>query len=157
LAARLKVFVTSDGLTDFVVATSSKAKALAAWGVHQDVFKTGQAHETDDPQLVSEASARPGEVLRRPAAARGELAKLVTLARTKPPPRASGPSRAALKKIADLERRLAELDRSLQAERADLAAQRAELDRREAALSARHAADRERLEAQLKAAKSAPG
>ena len=30
MAAKLKVFVTSDGLTDYVVAVSSKAKALAA-------------------------------------------------------------------------------------------------------------------------------
>ena len=45
MAARLKVFVTSDGLTDFVVATTSKPKALAAWGSHQDLFKTGLAHE----------------------------------------------------------------------------------------------------------------
>ncbi|WP_257817610.1 hypothetical protein [Phenylobacterium sp. J367] len=32
MARRLKVFVTSDGLTDYIVAVSSKAKALAAWG-----------------------------------------------------------------------------------------------------------------------------
>src|SRR4051794_36339161 len=74
--ARLKVFITSDGLTDFVVATTSKAKALAAWGIRQDVFKEGAARETDDPALVKAASARPGEVLRRPAGTRGELEKL---------------------------------------------------------------------------------
>src|SRR5205823_4792364 len=81
---RLKVFVTSDGLTDYVVATSSKAKALAAWGVRQDVFKEGLARETDEPALVAEASAQPGQVLRRPAGTRGELAKLKL---TKPAPK----------------------------------------------------------------------
>ncbi|HVK43270.1 MAG TPA: cell envelope biogenesis protein TolA, partial [Phenylobacterium sp.] len=67
MAPRLKVFVTSDGLTDYVVAASSRPKALAAWGAHQDLFKTGGARETDDPDLVAAATASPGEVLRRPA------------------------------------------------------------------------------------------
>ena len=66
MAQRLKVFVTSDGLTDYVVAVSSRARALAAWGVRQDVFKEGQAYESDDPVLVKAAMAQPGEVLRRP-------------------------------------------------------------------------------------------
>ena len=70
MAPRLKVFVTSDGLTDYVVATSSKAKALAAWGTRQDVFKEGAAHETDDPALMKAALAQTGEVLRRPAGTR---------------------------------------------------------------------------------------
>ena len=47
MAARLKVFVTSDGLTDYIVAASSRPKALAAWGVNQDLFKAGAARETD--------------------------------------------------------------------------------------------------------------
>src|SRR4051812_40098738 len=106
MAPRLKVFVTSDGLTDYVVAASSKPKALAAWGSHQDLFKTGLAHETDDPELVEAASARPGEVLRRPAGTRGDLARLKPAKTPKP----AGPSKAALKKIADLEKKLAELD-----------------------------------------------
>ncbi|MET0273491.1 MAG: hypothetical protein ABW360_10925, partial [Phenylobacterium sp.] len=74
MAPRLKVFLTSDGLTDYVVATSSKAKALAAWGSHQDLFKTGSAHETDDADLVKAATAKPGEVLRKPAGTLGTLA-----------------------------------------------------------------------------------
>jgi hypothetical protein len=102
MAARLKVFVTTDGLTDYVVAATSKPKALAAWGSHQDLFKTGLAHQTDDPALVKAATARPGEVLRRPAGARGDLAKLKPA--TKVPAKPVGPSKAALKKVADLEK-----------------------------------------------------
>src|SRR6185312_668193 len=98
MAARLKVFVTSDGLTDYVVATTSKTKALAAWGSHQDLFKTGLAHETDDPALVKAATAQPGEVLRRPAGARGELAKLKPAKAAKRAEQPAGPSKAALKK-----------------------------------------------------------
>jgi len=149
---RLKVFVTTDGLTDFVVATSSRAKALAAWGVRQDVFKEGQAHESDDPELVAAATARPGEVLRRPAGSRETLARLRP---AKPPPK--GPSKAALKKVADLETRLAALDADHRQAMARLADQRAQLERRAAALEADHAAQRESLEAALSAARQALG
>ena len=154
MAPRLKVFVTSDGLTDFVVATTSKAKALAAWGVHQDVFKTGLARETDDTELVSAATARPGEVLRRPAGTRGELAKLKP---AKAPPEPKAPSKAALKKVADLEARLADLDAAYEKAQARLARERAALEQRAEAEAAGHAAQREKLEAALSAARRARG
>ena len=98
MAPRLKVFVTSDGLTDYVVATTSKAKALAARGLHQDDFKEGQAHETDEPALVKAATAQPGEVLRRPAGSRAALAKLKPARPAKP----QGPTKAQLKRVSDL-------------------------------------------------------
>src|ERR1700761_8390880 len=60
---RLKVFVTSDGLTDHAVAVSSRPKALAAWGVRQDLFKEGRAEETHDAALTEAALAAPGEVI----------------------------------------------------------------------------------------------
>jgi hypothetical protein len=148
MAARLKVFVTSDGLTDYVVAASSKPKALAAWGSHQDLFKTGLARETDDPGLVKAASERPGEVLRRPAGTRDELAGLKA---PKPrPAKPAGPSKAALRKLAGLEKRLADLD-------AAYAAAAAKLEKQRAALEARHVAQRAKLEAALSAARRAPG
>jgi hypothetical protein len=162
---RLKVFVTSDGLTDFVVAASSRVKALAAWGVHQDVFKTGLAHETDDPELTKAATAKPGEVLRRPAQSRAELASLKPAARSKlqpqpkpaPEPKPRGPSKAALKKVADLEARLAALDADHERQAAALARERAALDRRAEALQADHAARRDKLQAALSAARRALG
>ena len=154
MAPRLKVFVTSDGLTDFAVATSSKAKALAAWGVRQDVFKEGQAHETDDPELVAAATARPGEVLRRPAGSRGELAKLKSV---KAPPKPKGPSKAALKTIATIEAQLAALDDGYEQAKAELARKRDELDRRAEAQAAEYAKTRVKLETALSAARRAPG
>ncbi len=154
MAPRLKVFVTSDGLTDYVVAASSRPKALAAWGVRQDLFKEGRAHETDDPELVAAASARPGEVLRRPAGTRGELAKL---APARPPPKPKGPSKAARKKVADLEARLAALDAAHEQAKAKLERERAELERRAKALDADHAAQRAKVEAALSAARQALG
>ena len=146
--ARLKVFITSDGLTDYVVAATSKAKALAAWGVRQDVFKEGQGRETDDPELVKAASAKPGEVLRRPSGTRE------TLARLKPvKAKAAGPSKAQLRKVAELEEKLAALDREHEAAAQALEARRAALDREEETLHARHEQQRADLEAKLQAAK----
>jgi hypothetical protein len=161
VAPRLKVFVTSDGLTDYVVAVSSKAKALAAWGVRQDLFKEGRARETDDPALVAAAMAQPGEVLRRPAETRGALARLKPPKRARPPappkaePKPKAPSKAALKKVADLEARLSALDAAHDAARSELARARADIDRRGEAEAASHAARREKLVAVLSAARQA--
>jgi hypothetical protein len=152
MAPRLKVFVTSDGLTDYAVAASSKAKALAAWGSHQDLFKTGLARETEDPELVAAATAQPGEVLRRPAGTRGELAKL------KPAKKAAakaGPSKAALKKVTDLEARLGDLDAEHRAALARIEDRRAALEREAEALAADHARQRDKLEAALSGAREA--
>jgi len=163
MAPRLKVFVTSDGLTDYIVATSSRPKALAAWGSHQDLFKTGLARETDDPQLVAAATAQPGAVLRQPAGTRADLAKLKPARKSAPRPapqpvaKPAGPSRSALKRIAQLEQQLAELDRSHQAAREELERQRARLEREAAALEGDHAVRREKLVAALSAARRAPG
>jgi hypothetical protein len=151
MAAKLKVFVTSDGLTDYVVAVSSKAKALAAWGVRQDVFKEGAAHETDDPDSVKAALAKPGEVLRRPAGTREQLARLKPVKAVK----RAGPTKAELKKIAALEKQLAQLDQDHDREAAAMDRARADLDRREEALHARHETRRATLEAALEAARKA--
>src|SRR4051794_17970959 len=101
MAAKLKVFITSDGLTDYLVATSSRLKALEAWGVNQDLFKEGRARETDDPALVRAASARPGEVIKRPSGA-----KLPKLPPRKSDAKRSEPTPAQRRKVADLERKL---------------------------------------------------
>lgn len=152
MAPRLKVFVTSDGLTDFVVATSSKAKALAAWGVHQDLFKTGAARETDDPGLVEAALAQAGQVLRRPAGSREALAKLKAPNARKAK---KGPSPAALKRVADLEARLGSLEQTHDAACAEIAAARQELNAREALEARNYAAQRDKLEADIAKARKA--
>lgn len=149
MAPRLKVFVTSDGLTDYVVATTSKVKALAAWGSHQDLFKTGLAREADDPELIKAATAQPDEVLRRPAGTRGELAKLKP-AKKAAPKKPAGPSKAALKKVADLEKRLAAAE-AAQAQALE------EIERKRQALETKGAAELARLQDQLNAAKRALG
>ena len=163
MAARLKTFVTSDGLTDYVVATTSKVKALAAWGSHQDLFKTGLARETDDPELVRAATAAPDQVLRKPAAGRAELAKMkpakLKPAKLKPakPPKPAGPTPAQKKRVADLEKRLAELERDYGKAVDRLEQQRAAVERELKTAKARQRAQREKLEAQLSAAREALG
>jgi hypothetical protein len=153
MAPRLKVFVTSDGLTDYVVATSSRAKALAAWGVRQDLFKEGVAHETNDADLVKAATAQPDQVLRKPAGGRAALQAL-KVAKPKAP---AGPSKAALKKVADLEKRIETLETSRQRAAAELQRKKALLDQELADLEIDTAAKRERLDAALSAAKQALG
>ena len=153
MAPRLKTFVTSDGLTDYVVATTSKAKALDAWGSHQDLFKIGLAREVDDPELAGAAAAQPGEVLRRPAGGRGELAKLKPARRPKP----AEPSKAALKKVADLEARIAAADAANAKALEAIERKRLALEHQAAEVEAKHAAARAKLESQLSAAKRALG
>lgn len=128
MAAKLKVFVSSDGLTDYVVAASSRPKALAAWGAHQDLFKTGGARETDDPELVKAALAQPGEVLRR--AALGAKAPILKV--PKRPEKPKGPSPAALRKVARAEARLEGVEGAHATLKARLAADRVALEAREA-------------------------
>lgn len=151
MAPRLKVFVTSDGLTDYVVATSSRAKALALWGVRQDVFKEGGAHEVGDPDLVEAALAHPGEVLRRPAGTRAKLAA----ARPAKPARPKGPTPAQRRKVAELEAALTALGPAQAKAAQAIEAERAALERKAAALTKAQAAEREKLEARLAAARRA--
>ena len=149
MAARLKVFVTSDGLTDYVVAASSRPKALEAWGVHQDLFKQGAARETDDPALVKAALAQPGEVLERRA---GSAAQLKAMKAAAPPvSKKKEPSKAALKKVADLEA----LEERWAEQTAALQKAREELDAREAREQAAHEAERAKLSAELERARKA--
>ena len=150
MAQRLKVFVTSDGLTDYVVAASSRAKALAAWGAHQDLFKTGGAHETDVPDLVAAAIAAPGEVLRLAADTHAALAS--SAKRSKPK---RGPSKAALAKVERLERDLAEAASAHEAELSEIGDARAALDARQAEVDERFTSRRTKLQGALREARAA--
>ncbi|KRB39978.1 hypothetical protein [Phenylobacterium sp. Root700] len=151
MTQRLKVFVTSDGLTDYVVATSSKAKALSAWGAHQDLFKTGGAHESDDPALVAMTAASPGVVLRRPADSKAALATAPKRAKPK------GPSKAALQKVARLEQELAVEIAGYDAERTRIDAAQVELDARRSGLEDGFMKRRAKLQIALRAARAALG
>ena len=61
---RLKVFCTTSGFHDHVVAAPSRPAALKAWGAKTDLFSMGVASQVTDPKIVKKALERPGEVIR---------------------------------------------------------------------------------------------
>jgi hypothetical protein len=71
MARKLKTFVTSLGFFDLAIAAPSMKAALEAWGADSNLFHQGAAKESDDPDVVAAAMAKPGLVLRRPVGSNG--------------------------------------------------------------------------------------
>jgi colicin import membrane protein len=63
---KLKVYQTSQGFYDLVIAAPSMKAALAAWGASPDIFRRGFAKQSHDRDVIAAAMAQPGLVLRRP-------------------------------------------------------------------------------------------
>ena len=63
--AKLKVFQAQFGFFDTVVAAPSQAAALRAWGIHQNLFASGEAKPTTDEAAVAAALQHPETPLRR--------------------------------------------------------------------------------------------
>jgi|SRR6185312_1276546 len=63
---KLKVFQAQFGFYETVVAASSQAAALRAWGTHQNLFASGEARVTTDDAAIASATAHPETVLKRP-------------------------------------------------------------------------------------------
>lgn len=66
LPPRIKVFRTRIGFHDWVVATSSQAAALEAWDVSRNLFATGEAEVTDDPNAIEVALTDLGKPVAMP-------------------------------------------------------------------------------------------
>ncbi|MBI3438867.1 MAG: hypothetical protein HY054_09530 [Proteobacteria bacterium] len=66
LPPRIKVFRTTIGFTDWVVATSSQQAALEAWDITQNLFATGEAATTEDPTAIKLALDNIGKAVRLP-------------------------------------------------------------------------------------------
>lgn len=145
MAARLKVFTWSDGFHAFTVAASSRPKALAAWGVGQDLFKSGLARQIKQGPDHDAALKSPGQVIERGLS--------VDPGAVAPARKPKGPSPAARRKVEALETELAELDRRQAEETATLQDEAKALARRQADLEKRHKVDRERLRDRLRAAR----
>src|SRR4051812_31511525 len=64
-ARKFKVFQTSVGFNDSVIAVPSKAAALRAWGTHQDLFAQSFAKVSTDETAIQAALANPGTPLFR--------------------------------------------------------------------------------------------
>jgi hypothetical protein len=89
---RLKVFRTPIGFHDAYVAAPSQKAALEAWGADGNLFAQGIAEQVDDPKLIEEPLARPGEVIKR---VRGSLDEHVAALgkKDRPSPRSPAASR----------------------------------------------------------------
>jgi colicin import membrane protein len=72
---KLKTYQTSIGFFDLAIAAPSMKAAAEAWGSDTDVFKKGFAKETDDPEIVAAAMAKPGVLLRRPVGSNGRFSE----------------------------------------------------------------------------------
>lgn len=163
--AKLKVFSWSDGLHDFTVAASSRPKALQAWGVSQDLFKTGLAHEAPDAPDAEAALARPGEVVerartldvprtRKPGRKDAVPAPAPQVQSAARPPAPPGPSAAELRKARALETELTELRRRQRAALRELESRRAQLEREARRLEREQQRELEKLEARLQAVRA---
>lgn len=157
--AKLKVFSWSNGFHRFTVATTSRPKALAAWGLSQDIFKTGLAAEVPDSPDAPAALAAPGEVVQRGEAVDvGQIGRPSRRVTTKPrvvtPPEPRGPSAADRERVATLARDLDALDAGHDAAMADLEARRQALETEAASLRATHRKTRAQLARRLDAARA---
>jgi hypothetical protein len=148
MAPRLKVFTWSDGFHSHPVAVSSRAKALAAWGAGQDLFKTGFAREVTSGPDYDAALASPGQVMRR-----GESIDIGKITRDAPPARRKGPTNAQIAKVKALESELEALDGARQAELATLERAREALERDVRRVEERHARARDVLKRRLATAR----
>ncbi|MNE37525.1 hypothetical protein D3C80_1313800 [compost metagenome] len=140
---RLKVFTASLGFYETVVAVPSRAAALRAWGSHQDLFASGLARETQDPELTAAALAQPDIVLKRAVGSSDRFAvEAISLPkvprRQKPAPVKTMPKPASKppqpRKPADrraldaAESKLANVDAARKCEEADLRDRQAALE-----------------------------
>jgi hypothetical protein len=66
LPPRIRVYRTTIGFTDWVVATSSQQAALEAWDVTCNLFADGEASITDDPIAIALALKNIGKAVALP-------------------------------------------------------------------------------------------
>lgn len=149
---RLKVFTWSDGFHSHPVAVSSRAKALAAWGAGQDLFKSGFAREVTSGPDYDAALASPGQVMRR-----GEAIDMGKVTRDAPPAKRTGPTKAQIGKVKALESELEALDGARQTQMATLERKHEALERDMRRAEERHARARDALKRRLATARKRLG
>jgi hypothetical protein len=152
MAARMKVFCWSDGLHAYTVATTSRAKALAAWGFHRDLFKDGEAREVTSGADHDRALASPGVTIKRGLGV--SAGQVEALKPAKPKRKPPGPSKADLERVARLEKQMAALTEDQRAQTAALEREQQGLDQKKARVTAAAESRRRALEEKLKAARS---
>ena len=168
-ARKLKVFQAQFGFYDSVVAASSQAAALRAWGVHQNLFADGRAKLTEDDKAIEAALAHPETPLRRavgsadafaleptslpkvPDAPKRPTAKPAAKAKPAPPPKPPA-DRSALDAA---EATLRKLDEARKREEAEFRRRQAELDADRDAAQAKYVEGRKAATAAVVAARGA--
>lgn len=150
MARKLKVFCWSDGLHDYTVAASSRAKALEAWDVGRDLFKDGTAREIAEGRARDAALDAPETVITTPAGGLGAALKaLPAKARRKP----SKAETARAEKLAALKAQLEAVEDEAEASELAFAERRSALDAEEAAAIEAFQARRAGLEKAIRAAR----
>lgn len=142
---RLKVFCTTSGFHDSIVAAPSKPAALKAWGAKTDLFSLGAARLVTDPKLAKKALDRPGEVIRLKRSGDGEE---VSAPRRKAKP-SKPPSRSRLKAAED---KLAALKARQTKEIESIEDQQRQLKKKRDQLEARHSKARRSAEKRVEQA-----
>lgn len=146
--AKLKVFSWSDGFHAFTVATTSRPKALEAWGSGQDLFATGLAKQITSGPDHDAALKAPGEVIER-----GEAIDLGKIAKAKAPASAGKSDAARRKTIERLKDQIRALDDEFQTEADRIDDQIAGLNAERDALDNAHQKKKAALQLKLNAAK----
>lgn len=151
MARKLKVFSWSDGLHDYTVAASSRAKALEAWDVGRDLFKDGTARPVEEGPAHDAALEAPETVVTTPAGGLGAALKaLPAKARRKP----SKAQTARAEKLAALKAEFEALEDEAEASELAFAERRAALDAEEAATTEDFQGRRAALEKAIKATRA---
>ena len=81
---KLKTFVTNRGFFELAIAAPSLRAALEAWGMGHNAFQHGFAKQTDDPKIITAATAQPGVVLKRAVGSSGEFREHAELPKSLP-------------------------------------------------------------------------
>ena len=63
---KMKVYVTSIGFHEVIVACASRKRALEAWESKRDLFARGKAYETNDREAREAALTWPETPMARP-------------------------------------------------------------------------------------------
>jgi len=130
MAPRLKVFSWSDGFHSWTVAASSRPKALKAWNVQQDLFKSGLAHEIAEGAERDAALEAPGAVIKT------GMAIDLGMIDGQRPDAAQTKRRKVKARAAELQTEIDALDGALGEQVEKIRAERAALDRKLADLQA---------------------
>lgn len=147
MARKPRVFTWSDGFHRYVVAATSRAKALEAWGFDRDLFREGAAQEIQDGPGHDRALASPGEVIEIDVSSGVEAAS-----RKASPKKARAPDNAAgRRKLETLRETLKAEDAAAQAEEDAFEARRHALENERAKAAETRAKARRKLTAEIAA------